>query len=103
MLRMIRQDAAPLPSPVEAPSATFQTPKPGRPGQGAKKGLPLFNSCNLSERAIARIRSDFPGWDIRALQAEFDTWLGEQDGRAPKDYEAAFYGFVRRVHTRDGA
>jgi len=44
---------------------------------------------------------DFPGWDVYMLQAGFDTWVAEAPGRAPKDYEAAFYGFVRQHHARN--
>jgi plasmid replication initiation protein len=62
--------------------------------------LPLFGHRALSATTIERIRHDFPGWDIYALQAAFDAWLS--DGRRdPKDYEAAFYGFVRQHHARN--
>ena len=63
--------------------------------------LPLFGQRALSETTIQRIRHDFPGWDIYALQAEFDAWLADAPGRSPKDYEAAFYGFVRQHHARN--
>ena len=64
--------------------------------------LPLFGGQRaLSEATIERIRHDFPGWDLYMLQAEFDTWLADAPGRAPKDYEAAFYGFVRQRHARN--
>jgi hypothetical protein len=56
---------------------------------------------NLSDRGIERIRADFPGWDVYALKAEFDTWIDQDPGRQPKDYEAAFYGFVRQHHHRN--
>jgi plasmid replication initiation protein len=63
--------------------------------------LPLFGLRALSEAAIQRIRHDFPGWDVYMLQAEFDAWLADAPGRTPKDYEAAFYGFVRQYHARN--
>ena len=63
--------------------------------------LPLFGQRPLSETIINRIRRDFPDWDIYALQAEFDAWLKEAEGRTPKDYEAAFYGFVRQHDARN--
>jgi hypothetical protein len=31
------------------------------------------------------------------------AWLGERDERTPRNYEAAFYGFVRRIHARGSA
>jgi hypothetical protein len=37
------------------------------------------------------------------LQAEFDAWIAEGKGRAPADYQKAFYGFVRRSHTTHAA
>lgn len=65
--------------------------------------LPLLGPIihNLSERIIGRIRHDFPGWDVYALKAEFDEWVSEDPARKPKDYEAAFYGFVRQHHERN--
>lgn len=63
--------------------------------------LPLFGLRALSETTIARIRHDFPGWDVYMLQAEYDAWLADDPNRAPKDYEAAFYGFVRQHHARN--
>ena len=63
--------------------------------------MPLFGRLRpISETALQRIRHDFPGWDIYTLQAEFDAWLADDPDRAPKDYEAALYGFVRQHHAR---
>jgi hypothetical protein len=104
LLRMTRQELpAPLPSRPAA-LAKERAAKPARPCKGSKPPcLPLFGSRVLSANAIERIRADFPGWDIQTLQAEFDAWLGERDERAPRNYESAFYGFVRRIHARDSA
>jgi plasmid replication initiation protein len=65
--------------------------------------LPLLRPIarQLSERTIMRIRTDFRGWDIYALKDEFDTWLNEDPLREPRDYEAAFYGFVRQHHMKN--
>jgi plasmid replication initiation protein len=103
-LRMIRQEmtAASLPSRPPASVRTLAA-KSVRPGKCIKPILPLFSARVLSAKAIERIRADFPGWDVYALQADFDTWLSEREAREPKDYEAAFYGFVRRIHARAGA
>jgi plasmid replication initiation protein len=62
--------------------------------------LPLFGRHALSDKTISRIRNDFPGWDVYGLQAEFDAWVDEAAGRVPRDYDAAFYGFVRQHHAR---
>lgn len=49
---------------------------------------------------MARICRDFPDFDIQALKVEFDAWLDQKPERAPQDYDAAFYGFVRRFNAR---
>jgi hypothetical protein len=60
--------------------------------------LPLFRV--LSDETRERVRRDFPGWDLYALQSEFDAWIAAGEGREPKDYQRAFYGFMRRHHGR---
>jgi len=67
--------------------------------------LPLLNPIIriLSERTILQVRQEFPGWDIYALKADFDEWLDADSTREPKNYEAAFYGFVRQHHQRNRA
>ncbi len=56
----------------------------------------------LTDETIARIRSDFPGWDVYALKADFDAWLEEAPDRTPRDYQKAFHGFVQRHQMRNG-
>jgi hypothetical protein len=65
--------------------------------------LPLLSPIirALSDRTIAQIRSEFPGWDIYALQDTFNEWLDEDPTRTPDNYEAAFYGWVRKHHSRN--
>jgi plasmid replication initiation protein len=63
--------------------------------------IPIIRT--LSEQTIAQIRSEFPGWDIYALQDAFNEWLDEDIARTPKNYEAAFYGWVRQHHARNRA
>ena len=65
--------------------------------------LPLLRPImrELTDRNIARIRADFPGWDVYALKAEFDTWLNADTAREPTNYSAAFYGFVKQHHDRN--
>ena len=52
----------------------------------------------ITDETRESIRRDFPGWDLYVLQTEFDAWIA--DNRAPDDYQAAFYGFVRQHHAR---
>jgi plasmid replication initiation protein len=60
----------------------------------------VFNPSNLTDQTVWRVRQDFPGWDIYALKADFDAWLHEKPDRRPDDYQAAFYGFVRKQAAR---
>jgi len=73
-----------------------------RPEPPAPASLPLFRDRSLTDETITRVRRDFPGWDIYALKVNFDEWLDGKDHRDPRDYQAAFYGFVRQFHKREG-
>jgi plasmid replication initiation protein len=55
----------------------------------------------LSEQSIAQIRKECPGWDVYALQDQFNEWLDQDSSRAPKNYEAAFFGWVRQHNMRN--
>jgi plasmid replication initiation protein len=80
-------------------------PKPTRQSKGAGRapaGAPLLLRAELSDETIERVRRDFPGWDIHAMKAEFDIWIGDRSDRRPVDYQSAFYGFMRRHHAGRG-
>ena len=106
IVHMVRRDQV-----SEAEQGAWKSnPRPARPRPVPKpeKGpaplpLPLLRPIlrTLTEQGIARVRADFPGWDVYALQAEFNTWIAEDPAREPRDYEAAFYGFVRQHHHRN--
>jgi len=88
--------------------APRQAPRPRQTAQNETTrthDLPLLNPIirTLSERAIAQIRKEFPGWDVYALQAAFDDWINEDPTRTPSNYDAAFYGWVRQHHSRNRA
>jgi plasmid replication initiation protein len=93
------------------PQAWKPTPKQHRPRTAPQsqasqvEELPLLSRISriLSGRSIEQIRREFPGWDIYALQADFNEWLDQDPNRTPKDYEAAFYGWVRQHHARNKA
>lgn len=59
------------------------------------------SSSHLTDDTIQRIRRDFSGWDIYALKAEFDAWISSSADKQPDNYEAAFYGFVKRYHAKN--
>jgi plasmid replication initiation protein len=102
-LRMIRREF------VTADDGTITVtvkPPARRPPRGKAKApaaptLPLFSPQNISDEMLARIRKDFPGWDVYQLKAEFNAWIFDKPERAPKNYESAFYGFVRQHHARN--
>ena len=95
-IRMTRRDEviaaeSGAPKPTRKPRA-----KPQRAASAELPQLPYLN--HLTEQTIALVRKDFPGWDIYALKSEFDAWIADNAARSPKDYNKAFYGFVRRYH-----
>lgn len=98
-LRMTRQNQAETSGKGVTPGraggrrATSREPTPSP--------LPLFRDRALTDETLARVRRDFPGWDIYAIKAEFDIWLDNRPGREPRDYQAAFYGFMRQHHQRE--
>lgn len=109
VLRMVRRDL--VGDDISAlPQTRRRKPRtacrtPARPsGQDTQPGtaLPLFQQRNqLSDVTIANVRRDFPGWDVYALQGDFDAWLAGHPSRQPRDYNAAFYGFVKNHHARN--
>jgi plasmid replication initiation protein len=106
LVHMLRREYAGQGDHQEWKSATKHAPRPrpAQPGEPTRAhDLPLLTPIirTLSERTIAQIRSEFPRWDIYALQAQFNEWLDGDPSRAPKNYEAAFYGWVKQHHARN--
>ena len=97
-LVMTRRDAIDEPPEAVAPAMN-------EPDDQARSGnSPLFSFMHQSptERTIALVRRKFPGWDVYALQAEFDHWIAEKpEKRRPDDYQKAFYGFVKQWDARE--
>lgn len=88
---------------VNVGALPIRAPRKGRP----KKTLPAddqptlgLSFTYLADETLDQIRRDFPGWDVHALKAEFDTWIAGATDRAPRDYQKAFYGFVKQHHAR---
>lgn len=100
-IRMIMRNAVPDDDEVVVtPTRIRKSRKPKSKIPPPSEPMALFLRRDLSDTTIARVRKDFPGWDIYALKTEFDAWLADDPARQPKDYQAAFYGFVRRYHGR---
>ncbi|ACS44112.1 replication initiator protein A [Methylorubrum extorquens] len=103
MLRMRRTSSA------EDGEGTRTTVPEARPRRSAKASRssppeqgrfePMFRF--LTDETINAVRRDFPGWDVHALKAEFDIWIDGGENRQPQDYQAAFYGFVKRHDVRN--
>jgi plasmid replication initiation protein len=100
LLRMIRRE---LVTALDG-SLTILPPIKRRSPPRAKKApvahLPLF-APELSDEMLARVRKDFPGWDPYQLKADFNEWIHGRADRTPKNYEAAFYGFVKSHVSRN--
>jgi len=86
-----------VPKPAHRPRPSHHNDAPNT------QDLPLLSPImrSLSERTITQIRSEFPGWDVYALQNAFNEWLDKEPERAPENYEAAFHGWVRQHHARN--
>ena len=105
VLRMVRREL--LPSDGTMPAVmkprTRRTSRKAEPSKTHKTepdALPLF-ARTLSDEMLARIRKDFPGWDVYALKSEYNRWLDADAQRSPKNYDVAFYGFVRSHTARN--
>ena len=105
ILRMTRRDqvieAEKVSSEIDSHTKPQLAPKSDKEINASPLPFPRSARRMLTEDAIARIRADFPGWDIYALKADFDNWISNDPAREPKDYAAAFYGFVKQYHHRN--
>lgn len=53
---------------------------------------------NISEDGYEEARAVAPGWDIHFIEREWKHWATEQ----PRDVDAAFVGFCRKLFERRG-
>ena len=100
LLRMTRRDQADTPGRP----ATAQGRAGGRrtaPAEAALPPLPLFRDRTLTDETIARVRRDFPAGTSMRSRPNSMPGSRTRHGRDPKDYQAAFYGFVRQFHVRE--
>lgn len=112
LLSVIRHNDLPgfdLSLEVGATEPSLRMIRRGQEGKGGTRLKPVTTAQDdaivafdpLTEETTARVRRDFPGWDIYMLKAEFDGWLAQATDRKPSDYQKAFYGFVRQHHDRN--
>ena len=75
-------------------------PSDGSKGEGGQRTAPPHpkmlpsGASGLTDSQMQRFRRDFPGLDVPWLEREFREWVAERE--EPKDYNAAFYGFMKR-------
>ena len=70
-------------------------PPPALPPAPSKPPVPLPAAGNsgLKQKDYDRIKRNFPDLDIDFLEREFLAWVATRE--TPRDYVAAFYGFVK--------
>ena len=56
--------------------------------------MPPRGRSGLTEREMERFRRDFSGLDVAWLERDFQAWVADKG--PPKDYTAAFYGFMKK-------
>ncbi|TCM15395.1 plasmid replication initiation protein [Novosphingobium sp. PhB165] len=56
----------------------------------------------MTDETITLLRRECPGWDLHALHADFERWIGASPERTPADWQRAFVGWVRRHHEKNG-
>jgi plasmid replication initiation protein len=106
LVHMVRREYAGQGDQQEwKPTPRYARSRPQNPISVPSQELPLLNPLIrvLSERTISQIRREFPKWDIYELQAIFNEWLDADPSKKPDNYEAAFYGWVRKHHARNHA
>ena len=54
----------------------------------------------MTDTTIETLRSECPGWDLYALHAEFESWVGASPDRSPVNWQKAFIGWVKRHHEK---
>ncbi|MGF7154964.1 replication initiator protein A [Novosphingobium gossypii] len=54
----------------------------------------------MTDETIDFLRRECPGWDLYALHAEFERWVGADQDRTPADWQRAFVGWVKRHHAK---
>ena len=59
-------------------------------------------AVRLSPGAHAAARAAAPGWDVRALEAEWRAWMADGGFEAPRDPDRAFAGFCAKWFERRG-
>lgn len=54
----------------------------------------------MTDETIDYLRSQYPGWDLYALHADFERWVNQDSNRTPADWQRAFIGWVKRHHEK---
>ena len=54
----------------------------------------------MTDETIDYLRSQYPGWDLYSLHADFERWVDQDSNRTPADWQRAFIGWVKRHHEK---
>ena len=93
LLRMTRRE---LPAEQPTTQKVARSPKGPRPSKAPAAAPPMQLFRQLSDHALAQCRKEAKGFDVYGLKTDFDIWLNDDPKRNPRDYEAAFLGFVKK-------
>ena len=75
----------------------------GARAPGGRSGAEGLACRALDPEVYEAARTLAPGWDVRALEAEWRAWMQGAPQGAPRSPEGAFLGFCRRWAARRGA
>jgi hypothetical protein len=79
---------------LAAKAETAVAPLALLPSSAVPAGLPAVIPRGLTQPDYDRIKRNFPDLDIGHFEREFLAWIAGRE--PPRDYAAAFYGFVKR-------
>ena len=96
LLRMTRREFPP------EQLAPRKRPRPPKPPKASAAAPPRQLFRQLSDDVLARAKKEAKNLDVYGLKADFDCWLNDDSKRNPRDYEAAFLGFVRKRAAKVG-
>lgn len=98
------------PDPEKVSSRKLSEERPGEEREfvdarslirGAVAGLSdAANRGFMTDATIETLRAECPGWDLYALHAEFEAWVGASTDRSPVNWQKAFIGWVKRHHEK---
>lgn len=90
-----------VPSPADEQAAVPQADVAALVRRSVTRFANKATAGELTDKTLAQLRQECPGWDYQNLHAEFRAWVEADTDRTPANYQNAFIGFVRRYHERN--